>query len=422
MKLRIDNFALIKHAEIDIDGITVIAGNNNSGKSTVGKILFSIFTALSNIDEKIEAQRVRMIQRVVASKIYRVAGEDFEYHLWGLESEIRDFVSIHNGSVVIDWKSFINKYEDIVPDLAQKGLLEEMQQAVAQIETWPRLRLIMNAISPYFSSCFHQQINSLSAPNVPAKVSLYIKSKEISMVFKDNLVAEINPEMELTNKVIFYSSPTVVDLMDARIIDNLPMKNLIRLLSSYSDRMTDDSDLLEKSMLQGRLGTVLKKIDAVLPGRIQKQRRGYGLYRPEWKEPLSVKNLSMGLKAFVVLKMLLESNQLKDKDVLILDEPEIHLHPTWQLLYAELIVLLQKEFDLSVIVTTHSNFFLDAIETYTNKYQTQGKLHLYLSELENGGIEMHEVTRFSEEIYGKMADALDELDSERLFLNNLRDE
>lgn len=417
MKLRIDNFALIKHAEIDIDGITVIAGNNNSGKSTVGKILFSIFTALSNIDEKIEAQRVRMIQRVVASKIYRVAGEDLEYHLWGLEREIREFVSIHNGSVVIDWKSFINKYEDIVPDSTQKGLLEEMQQAVAQIETWPRLRLIMDAISPYFSSCFHQQINSLSEPNVPAKVSLYIKSKEISMVFKDNSVEEINPEIELINKVIFYSSPTVVDLMDARIIDNLPMKNLIRLLSSYSDRMTDDSDLLEKSMLQGRLGTVLKKIDAVLPGRIQKQRRGYGLYRPEWKEPLSVKNLSMGLKAFVVLKMLLESNQLKDKDVLILDEPEIHLHPKWQLLYAELIVLLQKEFDLSVVITTHSNFFLDAIETYTKKYKSQDKLHLYLAEQKNGGVEMCDVTNNAEAIYSLMADALDLLDSKRLSMD-----
>lgn len=42
MKLRIDNFTLIKRAEIDIDGITVIAGNNNTGKSTVGKVLYSI--------------------------------------------------------------------------------------------------------------------------------------------------------------------------------------------------------------------------------------------------------------------------------------------------------------------------------------------------------------------------------------------
>ena len=53
MKLNIKNFAKIKEADIVIDGITVIAGENNTGKSTIGKILFSLFNSLSDIDEKI---------------------------------------------------------------------------------------------------------------------------------------------------------------------------------------------------------------------------------------------------------------------------------------------------------------------------------------------------------------------------------
>ena len=43
MKLHIENVAKIKKADIDVEGITVIAGSNNTGKSTIGKILFSIF-------------------------------------------------------------------------------------------------------------------------------------------------------------------------------------------------------------------------------------------------------------------------------------------------------------------------------------------------------------------------------------------
>ena len=53
MKLTIKNFARIKEAEINIDGITIIAGENNTGKTTVGKVLFSCFNSLSNIEEKI---------------------------------------------------------------------------------------------------------------------------------------------------------------------------------------------------------------------------------------------------------------------------------------------------------------------------------------------------------------------------------
>ena len=62
MKLSINNFAKIKQADIIIDGITVIAGENNTGKSTVGKVLFSLFNALSNVEEKIRDERLKEIE------------------------------------------------------------------------------------------------------------------------------------------------------------------------------------------------------------------------------------------------------------------------------------------------------------------------------------------------------------------------
>lgn len=40
MRLQIENFAKIAKADINIDGITVIAGENNTGKSTIGKALY----------------------------------------------------------------------------------------------------------------------------------------------------------------------------------------------------------------------------------------------------------------------------------------------------------------------------------------------------------------------------------------------
>ena len=58
MKLRIKNFAKISEADIDIDGITIIAGNNNTGKSTIGKILDSVFNATYNMNEKMKNARI----------------------------------------------------------------------------------------------------------------------------------------------------------------------------------------------------------------------------------------------------------------------------------------------------------------------------------------------------------------------------
>ena len=43
MNLKIKDFGVIKNADIKVDGITVITGNNNTGKSTIGKVFFSYF-------------------------------------------------------------------------------------------------------------------------------------------------------------------------------------------------------------------------------------------------------------------------------------------------------------------------------------------------------------------------------------------
>ena len=63
MELTISNFAKIKSASIKINGITVIVGNNNTGKSTVGKILCSVFNSMANIDSSLKDARVRNINR-----------------------------------------------------------------------------------------------------------------------------------------------------------------------------------------------------------------------------------------------------------------------------------------------------------------------------------------------------------------------
>ena len=53
MKLSINNIGKLKNAKVEIKGITVIAGENDTGKSTVGKILFSVFNSFYKLDEKI---------------------------------------------------------------------------------------------------------------------------------------------------------------------------------------------------------------------------------------------------------------------------------------------------------------------------------------------------------------------------------
>lgn len=57
MELYLKNIGKVAEANVEINGITVIAGENDTGKSTVGRALFSIFNGFYKIEEQIRQER-----------------------------------------------------------------------------------------------------------------------------------------------------------------------------------------------------------------------------------------------------------------------------------------------------------------------------------------------------------------------------
>ena len=187
--------------------------------------------------------------------------------------------------------------------------------------------------------------------------------------------------------------------------------------------------LNQKDIMDGIFDTIAAKeklaeiyniLENVIDGDITENQSGeYYFNSNKLEKPILVNNLSTGLKAFVIVKMLLEKGSLKERDVLILDEPEIHLHPEWQLYYAELVVLLEKYFHLTIIVTTHSPYFLEAIEVFAAKHKTSNKVNYYLAETNDKHVsKVKEVTDNIEAIFKKLADPMQQLENIRNSINN----
>ena len=72
MQISLRNVNKIKEGIINLDGLTVIAGVNDSGKSTVGKMLFSLVKAIYNAKHYDENRRTRDLSQQV-SALYRMS-------------------------------------------------------------------------------------------------------------------------------------------------------------------------------------------------------------------------------------------------------------------------------------------------------------------------------------------------------------
>ena len=89
-------------------------------------------------------------------------------------------------------------------------------------------------------------------------------------------------------------------------------------------------------------------------------------YRKDDKLPIRLENLATGIKTFVLLLLLIEKGYIAKNTLLVLDEPEVHLHPKWQLEYARIIVELVKN-NINILVATHSPYMIEMLEVLSKK-------------------------------------------------------
>lgn len=406
MKLKISNFAKIEEADIKIDGITVICGDNDTGKSTIGKILFSIFSSNYNSAKRIQSEQgLSIINNIFKLQLTPLQLDNFS-----------DFANKCTNEILNTNNVNLDNIKNIIIDTIPKTLIslnniDNVSNEIFKIMSAPYNKLMIEIINRYFSNIFCSQINNLFNKNTNALLELEIKKQKMNIEFKNNGCLKFNSEFNITHNVFYIDNPFIVDNIYADNLNFISRKlisNLIKENSEYEGifEAVNKKEILEK---------VYNVLNSVMNAKIINKNDDFYLHYNENDEEIKLENLSAGLKSFVIIKRLLENGSLNEKDVLILDEPEIHLHPKWQLIYAELIVLLQKYFNLTITITTHSHYFLEAINRYSKRHNINERVNFYITELSENqcNVIFKNVNDNLDIIYEKMYEPLE-------ILNNMR--
>lgn len=420
MLLTLENIGKVRNASVEIDGITVIAGENNTGKSTVGKVLYSIFNSFYRLDDKVLRERQSSIERVLdqlqrmasrrANVTVRYSSSSISsrklahdlvqyvsnYHV--LENEVREFLNCmgdRDGNQVI--------YDD--------GLVEEAVNRIRQIMDISDDEIVKQVLTNSLNAEFNNQINNIYHEDA-GTIQLKIRSDSAVVEVAGDEVLHISHLLGLETEAVYIDDPFVIDELNrgpfrARYGDH--RTHLSSLLSGRVER----ASVVDEIITNKKLSIVYDTLDNICGGEIVTEtgsRPGYKM--PGQDKVLDIRNISTGLKTFVILKMLLQNGSLDTKGTIVLDEPEIHLHPEWQLLFAELIVLIQKEFDMHILLNTHSPYFLNAIEVYSSKHGVANRCHYYLAKMNDDASVIEDVSGRTDEIYAQLARPLQVLENE----------
>ena len=77
---------------------------------------------------------------------------------------------------------------------------------------------------------------------------------------------------------------------------------------------------------------------------------------------------------------LLENEWLDEETILLIDEPEAHLHPQWIVEFARILVLLSKKLGTKIVLACHNPDMVAAIQSISEREQMSDKTHFYLAE------------------------------------------
>lgn len=403
MRLKLQNIGIIEEADISIEGITLIAGQNDSGKSTIGKVLYALIRGV-NIDEnrfnssknEFIRNRIRDIRNLLLrTKSSGIEDEEIQkkFILTYLENDESLFgkyifrIDFENAESINILLSELNNINNLYTDYSNVIIKIQLGTFINDITNRISISIDSNEVLYYEIESFFENEFGNQIKNKFKKGDSYINIegvKEKKITFEESISFEGFDTLSnfYYDEVFFIESP--IKLEDRNF---LRFNNILRDKNQYlnnkifepkkeQDIFSDTSNDAEKLNLI---------ISDVIKGAFEFNSQNQLVFKKQ-KIEFDLNNVATGIKSFGILQLLLQKGKLNSNTLLIIDEPEVHLHPTWQVKYAEILVRLSKEFAIPVVLTSHSPYFIEALEAYTKKYKYESSTNFYYAEKNEDGL------------------------------------
>ena len=397
-KYSLFNYHAIAEADITIDGITVLAGDNGCGKSTLSRWLYYLVNTSSRYEEllfgELKGQLDELLRqgRSIVREISRPGREFNASEFLEISSNIQK-VSFSDEDAVHMVMQF---FRDSV-HLLGIGLIEYLSDTHSEFRV-QRMNRYLNlkierlddfhtAIDRYVKGKVNEAESLLSEYNRDLEkrtIERYFELLHSTYQVKDKEPARIQfsedgvkllrknglGNLLALERAIYVDTPMALSFGNTRS-DSVFWQDLRKMIKS-SPVPVSPSRLKLLIRIKNLIGGEVRVQDTVYQGiELRFVRKGDNLN-------IKLEDTATGMKTFAYIQKLIENGFLNERTLLLIDEPEAHLHPKWIFEFAHLLVLLNKELGVKVMVASHNPDMVAAIQKvsqvegmidYTHFYQ-----------------------------------------------------
>ena len=415
-KVKIKNIGKLEDAEVSIGQFTVFAGPNNTGKSFVSKLLYSIFNAMNANYAMVYVNSLLNSLRWSLGRIEALGYKDEDSLLPLLNDEISKVEDIARSfsvdspekiegrlSQIIDSK---NKMHELYGVLKQGWLSPARVMPTGFEERKENIENSLKKLSELFENIkeigvnqflihgiqdkiFQNLIQNFQVPNLSHIRTQQASESQVDIDNVGSFAFENGDRVYFSNELydlrqpqdysraIYLESPVYWKLKTAlEDTRDYPVHFGERERLSGVPRYFYDLASALKYEYTGDMAfpVVYKKLISknVMGGKIAISETG-NLSFQENGNNFSLPVTAMGIANLGILALLIERKVLDKGTFLFIDEPEAHLHTAWQVTMAETLFELAKG-GVNVVIATHSVDILKWLEVHVKKYPDDEQL------------------------------------------------
>jgi len=376
MKFKIKNLGKIKEADIEVKPLTVFVGKNGTHKSYMAHVVYGIATYPDIIDV------IKILEELIYSN---------EENFIKIVEEILGLRNLKKKKEIYLKSSELKSLTEYFLKLFMEEINKEIQDSIGEVFHSKK----------HFSN-LKVKID-MKLDNIPFKdITLSVNSKEdkispyntnVSFQLKDKLyglLKEFLMENYFLFKNVYYfpSSRTGFVLAFDDIVAGVFRERfggrsttkltqpIIDFLSNFADIKTKSfidilvSDYLSEKEFLKREKEKIKRLLLFLEKRILKgqilEKKEYDKYTKFiFKPSNSEEELELHITSSATIELLpliefLKNFSVLDNKLLIIEEPEAHLHPKAQIEIAKFLTLLVNN-GINILITTHSDYIIHEI-------------------------------------------------------------
>ena len=400
IKVVTEGFRAIGHAAIQISGITVVAGENSSGKSTISKLLYELFNTVANYEVLVKEELIR----------------EFNDLYFFFVATYYDKANNTKNSEIIERKKY-DKIKELYSETYKDLSLEEIENALVTFldDLYTNTNIYSDRYVNYISSVLGKKIDIKdSLQELKSFIKDRIKKaddkihKRPTSLFTEKLLERFNQKLPSTLEVS-EEGGVIVALDEPSVSISFLVQKAIYIDTPMSLSAYDYNGYwleLEKLLKRKIKGTHYSQ---EMSFQISENIKGESEYSDDslsytfsFKRKdgavFDLNEVATGIKAFSIIQLLLKNGHIDNRTLLIIDEPESHLHPQWIVEYARMIVLLHKHIGVKFFLASHNPDMVSAIRYIAEKEEVLDNVNYYLAEKAEGETYLYNYTPLGSDI------------------------